>query len=168
METFSALLALCAGNSPVTGEIPAQRTVTRSFDVFFDLRLNKRLSKHSWGWWSETPSRPLWRHCNMNRIYKIYDQNTINLLLTLRTFIWGPCNVMYESMRGSQPGARLNIKTVFPGTGFSIIKVRRSSDRLIFIMEIPILVRYRLYIETTLRLASSVVILNIFQNMRLS
>ena len=39
METFSALLALCAGNSPVTGEFPAQRPVTRSFDVFFDLRL---------------------------------------------------------------------------------------------------------------------------------
>ena len=50
METFSALLALCAGNSPVTGEFPAQRPVTRSFDVFFGLRLNKRLSKQSLGW----------------------------------------------------------------------------------------------------------------------
>ena len=39
METFSAILALCAGNSPVTGEFPTQRPVTRSFDVFFDLRL---------------------------------------------------------------------------------------------------------------------------------
>ena len=64
METFSALLAICAGNSPVTGEFPAQRPVTRSFDVFFDLRLNERLSKRSWGWWCETPSRPLWRHSN--------------------------------------------------------------------------------------------------------
>ena len=43
METFSTLLALYAGNSPVTGEFPSQRSVTRSFDVFFDLRLNKRL-----------------------------------------------------------------------------------------------------------------------------
>ena len=42
---------VCAGNSPVPGEFPAQRPVTRSFDVFFDLRLNKRLSKQSWGWW---------------------------------------------------------------------------------------------------------------------
>ena len=49
MEDFSSLLTLCAGNSPVTGEFPAQRPVTRSFDVFFDLRPNKRLSKHSWG-----------------------------------------------------------------------------------------------------------------------
>ena len=53
METFSALLALCAGNSSVSGEFPSQRPVTRSFDVFFDLRLNKRLSKQSWGWWFE-------------------------------------------------------------------------------------------------------------------
>ena len=45
METFSALLAICAGNSPVPGEFPTQRPLTRSFDVFFDLRLNKRLSR---------------------------------------------------------------------------------------------------------------------------
>ena len=54
METFSALLALCAENSPVPGEFPAQRPVTRSFDVFFDLHLYKRLSKKPWGWWFET------------------------------------------------------------------------------------------------------------------
>ena len=64
MEIFSALLVICAGNSPVPGEFPAQRPVTRSFDVFFDLRLNKQLSKQSCGWWFETPSRPLWRHRN--------------------------------------------------------------------------------------------------------
>ena len=65
METFSALLALCVGNSPASGEFPAQRPVTRSFDVFFDLCLIKRLSKHSRSWWFETLSRPLWRHCNV-------------------------------------------------------------------------------------------------------
>ena len=64
METFPALLAFCAGNSPVTDEFPAQRSVTRSFDVFFDLRLNKRISKQSWGWWFEASSHPLWRQCN--------------------------------------------------------------------------------------------------------
>ena len=47
------------------GEIPVKRPVTRSFDVFSDLRLNKRLSKSSWGWWFETLSRPFWRHCNV-------------------------------------------------------------------------------------------------------
>ena len=64
MKTFSALLAICAGNSPVPGEFPSQRPVTRSFDVFFDMHLNKRLSKQSWGWWFETLSSPLWCHSN--------------------------------------------------------------------------------------------------------
>ena len=55
METFSALLILCAGNSQVAGEFTSQRPVKRSFDVFL---------------WSahrpfETPSRSLWRHCNV-------------------------------------------------------------------------------------------------------
>ena len=65
METFSALLAICADNSPVSGEFPAQRPETRSFDVFFDLCPNKRWSKQSWGWWFDTPSGSLWRHSNV-------------------------------------------------------------------------------------------------------
>ena len=65
METFSALLAIWAGNSPVPGEFPTQRPVTRSFDVFFDLHPNKRLNKQWWGWWFETPSCSLWRHRNV-------------------------------------------------------------------------------------------------------
>ena len=63
-KTFSASLALCEGNSPVTGEFPSQRPVTRSVDVFFDLHLNKWLSIRSWGWWFDTLSRPLLRHSN--------------------------------------------------------------------------------------------------------
>ena len=59
METFFALTAICAGNSP------KQRPVTRSFDVFFDLPSNKRLSKQSWERWFETTSCPLWRHRNV-------------------------------------------------------------------------------------------------------
>ena len=58
MDTFSALLFF-VGNSPVTGEFPTQRPVTRSFEVFFDLRLNKCLSKQSRRRWFETPSRSL-------------------------------------------------------------------------------------------------------------
>ena len=64
METFSTLLALCVRNSSVTSEFPAQRPVTQSFDVFFDLHLNKRLSKQSWDWWFEMALRSLWHHCN--------------------------------------------------------------------------------------------------------
>ena len=62
MVTISASLALCAGNSPVTSEFPAQRPVTRSFDVFFHLCLNKRLSKQSWVWWFVTSLHQSWRH----------------------------------------------------------------------------------------------------------
>ena len=58
METFSALLAICAGNSP------GHQSVTRRSDVFFDLRPNKWLSKQSWGWWFQTLSCSLWRHRN--------------------------------------------------------------------------------------------------------
>ena len=79
METFSALLAICAGNSPASGEFPAQRPVTRSFNVFFDLCLNKRLRKQSWGWWFETISHPLWRHCNDSSLF-IFMQFTVALL----------------------------------------------------------------------------------------
>ena len=56
METLSALLAICAGNSPVTGEFPSQRPVTRSFDVFFYLRLNRR------GWVNNDETGDLRRH----------------------------------------------------------------------------------------------------------
>ena len=53
------------------GEFPAQRSVTRRFEVFFDLRLKKRLSKQSWGWWFEAPSCSLWRHCNVPRLFSL-------------------------------------------------------------------------------------------------
>ena len=52
----------------VTGEFPAQWPVTRSFDVLLDLSLNKQTSKLSWDWWFETPSRSLWRQCNVDTV----------------------------------------------------------------------------------------------------
>ena len=82
MVTFSALLVICAGTSSVTGEFPAQRLMTRSFDVFFDLHLNKRLSKQSWGWWFETKSRPSWRHC-IEISLKFVPQGPVNNIPTL-------------------------------------------------------------------------------------
>ena len=59
---------LC-GEITGSGEFPTQRSVTWSLDVFFDLRLNKRLSKQPWGWWFETPSWSLRHHCNEHPIY---------------------------------------------------------------------------------------------------
>ena len=60
---FFRVTGLCAGNSPVTAEFPAQRPVMQSCEIFVDLRLNKRLSK-LWSWWFEMPLPSLWRHCN--------------------------------------------------------------------------------------------------------
>ena len=80
---FFALLAFCAGKSPVTDEFSGQRLVVRTFDVFFNLRLNKRLAKQSWGWWSETPSMALirtsfkWPHRfeNNDTFYRVHWQS---------------------------------------------------------------------------------------------
>ena len=84
METFSALLAICAGNSPVPGEFPTQWPVTQSFDVYFDLRLNKRLCKQPWGWWFETLLCPLWRHSNdyREKLWNIWNAQWKHSYLT--------------------------------------------------------------------------------------
>ena len=94
-ENISALLVICAWNSPVTGEFPTQRLVTRSFDVFFDLHPIKRLSKQSWGWWFETPSGSLWRHSNeYNTSQELYPR-----FLLCRALLWfGICQLyLYHS-----------------------------------------------------------------------
>ena len=92
IEIFSALLAFCAGNSLVTGEFPSQRQVTRSFDSFVDLRLNKGLSIQSRLWWLETPSRSLWLHCN------------VFFLIWIQTGIW----FIFDNFFGSLSALFLN------------------------------------------------------------
>ena len=105
METFSALLAICARNSPVTGEFPAQRPVTWSFDVFFDLCLIKQLSKQWWGWWFEMPLPPLWHHCNGLASYLTQDSwwKTGPDIATMRpcTVIWKKTSVIFLRYFGS-------------------------------------------------------------------
>ena len=59
-KPFSALLALCMGNPPVDSPHKGHWCV---FDVFFYLRLNKRLRKLKC-WWFEMPLCTLWHHCN--------------------------------------------------------------------------------------------------------
>ena len=91
---ISALLAICAGNSSVTSEFSAQRPVTRSFDIFFDLCLNKVLSKQSWVWWFESPLRPLWCHCNgllQTTILQCHNSvhvSTVRLFVILTLPVW--------------------------------------------------------------------------------
>ena len=100
METFFALLALCAGNSPITGAFPSQRPVTRSFDVSLICALNKRLSEKSWGLWFETPSRSIWRHCPY-WIWKCDSQERAYAQLSLFLSItWLPCVTICEVYHG--------------------------------------------------------------------
>ena len=67
--------------------------MTRSLDVFFDLCLNKQLSKQSWGWWFETPSRPLRRHRNEN----LFCCYTVSKLISPWTQ-WPPFRRRYVQM----------------------------------------------------------------------
>ena len=96
---FSALLAICAGNSPVTGDFSAQWSATRSFDVFSDLRLNERLSKQSWGWWFETASCPLWRHSNGSNHEHVIIQKLEDGMCTMCTV--SICNTLSHTLRPS-------------------------------------------------------------------
>ena len=69
----------------VPGEFPAQRSVTRSFDIFFHLRLNKRLSKQLWDWWFQTPSSS-WRQCNVNVSSRKYGDSPLKDKTVRRPF----------------------------------------------------------------------------------
>ena len=73
-------------NLSVNGEFPSQRPVTRSFGVWFDLYLNKQLSKQSWGWWVEMPSRSLWRHFNEDPLNKSFSQKINVSYVEIRMF----------------------------------------------------------------------------------
>ena len=119
METFSTLLAICAGNSPVTGD--SQRPVTLKFHVFFDLCLNKRLSNELRRRWLETPSRSLWRHGNVFVLRILVLRQPIHS----KSEMGLPCWVILQtdklppsSLVGfPTPGPRLNINTVLSTYG---------------------------------------------------
>ena len=89
---ISALLAICAvwinGRGPRW--IPRTKPVTRSFDVLFDLRLNKRLSKQSRGWWFDTLSCPLWRQCNGNNGLLNWNISSVTFIIAYGLYIFTP------------------------------------------------------------------------------
>ena len=108
METFFALLALCEGNSPVTGEFLLQRLVTRSFDVFLDNRLSKP-SRHRW---FETPPRSLVRHCNV-QICNCHQTSPLTFILPQ----WSRFSSILHSIHYSQ----------LPETGLKMIEWCKKS-----------------------------------------
>ena len=89
MEAFSALLALCARNSP-------HKSQWRGALMFSLIcAFNKRLSKQSWGWWFETLSRSLWRIWNVQELWWIYIQLSISLTTFRKTVFFIPVPTVY-------------------------------------------------------------------------
>ena len=124
METFSALLAICAGNSPVTSELPSQRPVTRSFDVFVDLRLNNRLSKQ-WSrlviWDAIPPNMTSLQWCQIKQcIFPfIYWGRVTNICVGNLTII-GSANGLSPGRRQAITWTNVGIVLIGPlGTNFS-------------------------------------------------
>ena len=105
METFSTLLALCEGNPPVTGGFASQRPVIWNFDVFFDLCLNKWLSKQSRHRWFEMPLHSLWHRCNE----------------TLHTGGWFSTKMFSYLYRKSHCGDKMILQPSYPHRGISYI-----------------------------------------------
>ena len=107
------------------GEFRAQRPVKRSFDVLFDLRLNKRLSKKWWGWWCKTPSYSLWCHCN--EIPSAKSQATCNNTLTITLSIMVCFTIITTHIRRA-------LSDLTPDNGFKCCLV--SVDGLMNLMEV--------------------------------
>ena len=97
--------------------------MTRSFDVFFDLRLNKRLCKQSWGWWFETLSRPLWRHCNALR----HSWNTLTGLCHYNGGLcWSRLWLVAHSTKTTWPKLMLTCHYQQPMEKYSIESLSKS------------------------------------------
>ena len=109
---------------PLCGEIPSQTPVRRSFNVFFDLRLNKRLSKQSWGWWFETLSHSLWRHIFS---YLILSYLILSYLIIVMT-------IFVSQFSSRQPSWILKhfVKTQLFWAFFQIITFRNKFHSYIF------------------------------------
>ena len=86
---------------------------------------------------------------SLGQSYDCLNTNEVILKHRHKICFWNPLSVNWVHYSGD-PGPRLNIKTVFPGIGISMLKIRRLRDRLIFNMGIPILVRRCLYTETNI------------------
>ena len=119
MESFSTLLALCEGNPLVTGGFPSQGPVMRSFDVFCDLCINKRLSKQSTRRCIEAPSRSLWRHCKVALLcFLAYPRNTVNSDLA-NLFQW---KIIQDKPHRNQWASSVrnyfSVRTILNSTGY--------------------------------------------------
>ena len=97
METFSALLALCAGNSRSPVNSPHKGQWHRALMFSLICSLNKRLSKQPWGWWFESPSHLLRRHCN-EMLTRPTDFTSWTTSTSCRLVIWDAITLIMKSL----------------------------------------------------------------------
>ena len=114
------------------GEFPTQRPVTWSFDIFFDFRLNKRLSKQWWGWRFETRSRLSWCHCNATQSVQLvthlcymYMTLYISIIFCTMTAAWSSALCVTHIIRHSwslsnNANERLGLSSVRVPMGITI------------------------------------------------
>ena len=133
MEIFPASLAIF-----VIWQIPAQRLVTRSLGVFFDLRLNKRLNKQSQGWWFETLSCPLWRHCNVTLMFGVsqlsgYPSSMCYCLASdFRSFVTDNCVGRVQCNKKWNPDLTWNISVFLVVTVINVVSYFRTCPNSFF------------------------------------
>ena len=82
-----------------------------------------------------------------NELYQTTTKQSESQTLIIMHGMYGKHLLWPIWQHSSTPGPSLNIKTIFPGMGIPMLKIRRSRDRLIFNMVIPTPVRWHLYIE---------------------
>ena len=117
------------------GEFPAQRPVTRSFEVFFDLRPSKWLSKQSQCWKFETPSRPLWRHRNDN-----YTCHVVWIYIMHRFIMYSRWTI-YSITQFDKKSPKISVLCSHPYaqfTSFVLIKIKNSEHYLFILFRITI------------------------------
>ena len=106
-------------------DFPTQRPVTRSFDVSFDLRLNKRLNKQPWGWWFETLSWSLWRHCNaLEKPWELSNSSLTQVMVQAITWTM-QCWPSHVTSYGSTRGRLIKLR---------LISVDHSEKRIVCIL----------------------------------
>ena len=127
---FSASLDICAGNSPVTGEFPAQMPVTRSFDVFFDLRLIS-------GWVNNGEFGDLRRHrahYDVTKMVVMFQQHFLKQFKLVLNYIY-LCNLFHREVAKTRTvlSCMCVLKTVFLCLPYKIIVQDQDIYAYIFI-----------------------------------
>ena len=128
----------------VTG--PLTNASDAEFWIFFDLRLNKRLSKQPIGRWFETPSRSLWRHCNQQMNRRLWDGRQVVTFESVHCALKNWQYTRVPSLRIAKTTINFQRKCVLPSQNFSHNMAEQSFKHWHF--SLIFLVIWRLHLET--------------------